>query len=172
MYNLIIKSLSDFKLENGQELSKLLPLIEVQRLALFIFSNLPIPVERLIKEVDSILEVLPDTTDYINQEIRELRLLQVTNKSTKEQDVLLLFFMYYLYSIKHENSIVGYDMEQILEYFKSFSITNLSEEFNETSVKQAITISHQEKIYRRQENKLVPSLTTKEQFNQFLINKF
>ena len=172
MYNLIIKSLNDFKLEDGQELSKLLPLVEVQRLALFIFSALPIPVERIIKEVDNILLPLPDTVDYINQEIRELRLLQVTNKSTKEQDVLLLFFMYYIYSIKHENSIVGYDMEQVLEYFNSFAITDLPQELHETSVKQAVTISHQEKIYRKLDNKLVPSLTTREQFNQFLTNKF
>ena len=171
MYNLIIKSLSDFKLENGQELSKLLPLIEVQRLALFIFSRLPIPVERLIKEVDSILEVLPNTTDYLNQEVRELRLLQVKEKATKEQDILLLFFMQYLYSIKYQNSIIGYDMEQVLDYFKSFAISNLSEELKKTRVKQAITITHEEKVYRRQENKLVPSIQTEEQFNQFLINK-
>jgi hypothetical protein len=173
MYNVIIKSISDFKLSEGQKLSELLPLVEMQRLTLFIFSNLPKPLEILEREIDEeVLMALSDKVQYIKSEVKQLNLLEIQNKITKEQELLLIFYKTFLYHEKYRGSILSYDMEELLDYFKSYVVSNLEEELRESSVKQATTTVYKDTVFRVQDNKLVPTLQTLEHFNQFLTKTF
>jgi hypothetical protein len=176
LQQMINEAISSTELESGVSVTTVLNQAEIAHISAVVSHKLPTNPDMLIRIV---YEYLFQNLDHLSYLLKikvykdELIVKYITGTASKEEQLLLIFFMLNSYKNQYSTSIT-HELSTLKEYFKSYLIDtpqHLEEEIKHNPI-QGMTSNIRDEFVRYDlDGKLIPTVNTILNFNNFIKNQ-
>ena len=175
LQQVIREAISSTVLDSGVSIRAVLSKAEIAQVASTVSHKLPMNPDIVLRRVYDTLFAKEDTT-YYKLHIHVLKNYLLVNHlrgdNTKEEDLLLIYYMMNEFKNKYNSSLTN-QISELGDYFESFLITSpqeLEEEIKTNPISATTHTIGENFVRHDREGRLIPTEKTKQNFNNF-INK-